>query len=196
MSKNVLAILAHPDNKESFNAALLESTKQACLEADAHLEVNDLYANNFNPVLSKQDLDAAFAGSPAADVRSEQEKVAKADVVIFHHPVFWFDRPAILKGWFDRVLTNGFAFHIAEHGPKGLLKGKRGLVIQTAGTPPEFYAAMNAGGYPQAGIERGTLGFCGMDASTITHYNVLAVSDDELDAMKAKTKAFVLEALV
>ncbi|VEP14260.1 NAD(P)H oxidoreductase (fragment) [Hyella patelloides LEGE 07179] len=52
MSLNVLAIFAHPNNKQSFNAGLLESTKQACKEADAYLTINDLYEKNFQPVVA------------------------------------------------------------------------------------------------------------------------------------------------
>lgn len=195
MTKTALAIIAHPNTASSFNAALLDCTKQACEQAGATLEINDLYKNCFDPIITTKDMAAAFNGSPAEDVKAEQEKVAGADILIFHYPVFWFDRPAILKGWFDRVLTNGFAFQIGENGVDGLLKGKKGAVVQTAGTPREFYQSLNAEDYPQAGIERGTLGFCGIDASTLTHYNVFQVTDTEREAMKTRTVEFIADHL-
>ena len=44
------------------------------------------------------------------DVKMEQEKVNRADVLAFIYPVWWSDCPAKLKGWFDRVWTYGYAY--------------------------------------------------------------------------------------
>lgn len=196
MTLNVLAIFAHPNNEESFNAGLLEYTKQACQDAGANLTVNDLYQKKFQPVLTTEDLAGAFSGNVAKDVKQEQQLVANADAIIIHHPVFWFDRPAILKGWFDRVFTSGFAFTMNENGTEGLLTGKKARVVQTAGTPKEFYQALEASQYPQTGIERGTLGFCGFEAQTLTHYNIFAVDDASREQMKKDTYNFVSQALI
>jgi NAD(P)H dehydrogenase (quinone) len=46
-----------------------------------------------------------------ADVRAEQEKIERADAMAFIYPVWWSDCPAVLKGWFDRVLTYGYAYY-------------------------------------------------------------------------------------
>lgn len=50
---------------------------------------------------------ATEGGSLTADVLAEQAKFARADAVIFPFPLWWFGVPAMLKGWFDRVLSNG-----------------------------------------------------------------------------------------
>ena len=63
-------------------------------------------------------------GTIAKDIAAEQEKVKAADLVIFQFPLSWLSYPAILKGWMDRVLCNGFAF-ITEQGrlfDNGMLK--------------------------------------------------------------------------
>lgn len=196
MNKNVLAVIAHPRGEESLNAALLESTRRASEATGASLIINDLYEKNFDPVLSREDLAGVLGQAPLkADVQNEQKLIAAADLIVIHHPVFWFDRPAILKGWFDRVFTSGFAFVTEADGVRGLLKGKQARVIQTAGTPPEFYASLEADQYPQTAIERGTLGFCGLEARTLTHYNVFAVDQSQREEMIAATHRFVLEAL-
>jgi NAD(P)H dehydrogenase (quinone) len=44
------------------------------------------------------------------DVVEEQEKINKADIIVFIYPVFWTEAPAKLVGWFDRVWTYGFAY--------------------------------------------------------------------------------------
>lgn len=47
--------------------------------------------------------------------------------------------PAILKGYVDRVFAYGFAYAYGEQGVDKLLQGKKGLIINTHGTPKEIY---------------------------------------------------------
>lgn len=72
------------------------------------------------------------------DVRTQQQKVAGADGLAFIAPVLWMGFPAILRGWFERVFTYGFAYHMDEKGWNGdlsgrvpLLKHEKALVIST-----------------------------------------------------------------
>lgn len=37
-------------------------------------------------------------------------------------PLYWFSVPAIMKGWFDRVLTQGFAFSLVQMYNNGIFK--------------------------------------------------------------------------
>lgn len=60
---------------------------------------------------------------------------------MFIYPVWWYGRPALLKGWIDRVLPPGFAYRYERSGVNGLLAGKRAVVLQTTGAPREAYAA-------------------------------------------------------
>ncbi|MFB4317169.1 NAD(P)H-dependent oxidoreductase [Actinomadura sp. 21ATH] len=54
-------------------------------------------------------------------------------------PLWWHGMPAILKGWFDRVFVQGFAFGVTDGRDRtlrygeGNLAGKRALVVTTAG---------------------------------------------------------------
>ena len=58
-----------------------------------------------------------------ADIVSEQEKLSRADLVIFQFPMYWFSVPAILKGWFDRTFAAGFTFTFPDHiYDEGLMK--------------------------------------------------------------------------
>ncbi|GGO46012.1 NAD(P)H dehydrogenase [Streptomyces daqingensis] len=82
---------------------------------------------------------AYLHGGQSEDVREEQRKLAWADTLILHFPLWWFGPPAILKGWLDRVLVQGFAFGLrGEDGRtlrygEGGLAGRRALVITSAG---------------------------------------------------------------
>ena len=133
-------------------------------------------------------------GLVADDAAKEQSAIAAADVLIIHHPACWFDRPAILKGWFDRVFTMGFAytFKADGSGTGGLLKGRKARAIQTTAAPRELYERFNAGSYPHMGIKASTPTFCGFDPEVLTHYTVMTADEDTHTRMKAETRRFIL----
>ncbi len=80
------------------------------------------------------------------DVREQQEKVAGAQALVFISPVWFVGFPAILKGWFDRIFTLGFAFSLTSagwhgdiEGRIGLLKHEKALIINTTIFNQEAY---------------------------------------------------------
>ncbi|MFD0690037.1 NAD(P)H-dependent oxidoreductase [Actinomadura fibrosa] len=85
---------------------------------------------------------AHAAGRLSPDIRAEQEKVRWADALVLQFPLWWHGMPAILKGWFDRVFVQGFAFGLTGDDGRALrygsggLAGRRALVITTAGARP------------------------------------------------------------
>lgn len=68
------------------------------------------------------------------DVQAEQEDISDADVILFQFPVNWYNMPAILKHWIDKVLSYGFAY-----GDAFKLEGKTLIASITAGAPEEAY---------------------------------------------------------
>jgi len=80
------------------------------------------------------------------DVREQQEKVARAQALVFISPVWFVGFPAILKGWIERVFTLGFAFSLTSAGWRGdirgrlpLLKHDKALIINTTIFNEEAY---------------------------------------------------------
>ena len=65
----------------------------------------------------------------------EQRLLAENDIVILHHPFYWYSSPALLKEWLDLVLEVGFAY-----GNGGTaLQGKSLLTVITTGGSPDAY---------------------------------------------------------
>ena len=58
------------------------------------------------------------------DVLEQQQKIAQAQALVFISPVWFVGFPAILKGWFDRVFTLGFAFGLSPDGWRGDVAGR------------------------------------------------------------------------
>jgi glutathione-regulated potassium-efflux system ancillary protein KefF len=95
------------------------------------------------------------------DVAAEQQALQAADLVVWMHPVFWYSVPGMLKHWFDKVLTYGWAF-----GEGGRARaGQRCLWVPTTGGDDADYAPGGMHAHPlahyAAPIEQTAL-FCGM----------------------------------
>jgi len=157
-----LIIYAHP-NPKSFNHAIKEIVEEKLKKAGNNLETRDLYGIGFSPELNGNDFVAWKQGLASVDIKAEQDYIRNSDILIFIHPIWWFNMPAILKGYIDRVFSYGFAYGANENGPYGLLTDKKVILINTTGGTEENYV-MN--GYKEAlkkTIEDGIFGFCGMN---------------------------------
>jgi NAD(P)H dehydrogenase (quinone) len=144
-----LIVLAHPEPR-SFNAAWANATREACEALGDAVLMSDLVTLDFQPVerainyphrLSSDCFDPLKAQEEAADLKmlpddvgSEMEKLLCADRVIFHFPIWWFAPPAILKGWFDRVLAHGALHTVDRRFDKGHFRGKKALFCVTTGS--------------------------------------------------------------
>lgn len=62
-------------------------------------------------------------------VVAEQQALAKADVIVWQFPIYWYSAPAKMKQWIDDVLAYGFAYGAGGDA----LKGKSLLVSVTTG---------------------------------------------------------------
>uniref|UniRef100_A0A2K5RVN1 NAD(P)H dehydrogenase [quinone] 1 n=2 Tax=Cebus imitator TaxID=2715852 RepID=A0A2K5RVN1_CEBIM len=133
--RKALIVLAHSE-RTSFNYAMKEAAAVALKKKGWEVAESDLYAMNFNPIISRKDFtgklkdpenfqyaaEATLAykeGRLSPDVVAEQKKLEAADLVIFQFPLQWFGVPAILKGWFERVFIGEFAYTYAAMYDKG-----------------------------------------------------------------------------
>ncbi len=82
------------------------------------------------------------------DVAAQQQKVARADALVFISPVYFMGFPAILKGWIERVFTLGFAFALKPEAWRGDIRGRlplltheKALIINTTIWDEQSYDA-------------------------------------------------------
>ena len=120
MSEDVLVVYAHP-YEESFNHAVLEAVLQGITRKGDSYEVCDLYQDGFDPALRAEELEVYGTGGYTDElVGSYIEQTKRADRLVLVAPIWWNDVPAILKGWFDKVMLLGFSWELN----KPLLTGK------------------------------------------------------------------------
>ncbi|MCG7311138.1 NAD(P)H-dependent oxidoreductase [Brachybacterium sp. ACRRE] len=188
--RTILWLSAHPEPR-SLNGALRRAGIAHLQSAGHEVLCSDLYEMGWDPVLSPWDAGRSDAGptelprfrvsddtrrafvegAVPPDTRREQEKLRAADALIIQFPLWWYGMPAILKGWFDRVLISGFAFGTDpstsrrlrfEQGP---FSGKRALVAVTLGDRPRAIGPRGKSGEITQllfGLLHGTLAYTGM----------------------------------
>lgn len=172
-----LVVYVHP-NPKSFNAAIKETVVNE-LTANGHkVRVRDLYALNFNPILNANDFEQLAQNQIPGDIKIEQDEIAWADNLVFVYPTWWTNMPAMLKGYLDRVLQNGFAFRYTEAGAVPLLVGKKAIIFQTTGQPKEVLEEYNQIGSLK--VEMGTLDFTGIEIVTHELYHAIPYITDEM----------------
>lgn len=212
---NILSVYAHHEPASLTSA--LKNTAVSILLSQGHTVLEtDLYASGFAPKAEKYDFTTLPTGhfnymlaqkhakdnnmSFAPDIVGELEKLAQADIIIFHTPLWWFSVPAVLKGWFDRVLAMGVAWDGGKIYEKGLLRGKSAMLCVVAGGPEDYYrpdgkhrATLNQILHP---IQHGTLAFCGLDViEPFKVLNSLGKSKTEVEAT-IKDYQFKIEHLI
>jgi putative NADPH-quinone reductase len=112
----VFVVYAHPSDT-SFNAALHARVLATLRGRGHHVDDCDLYAEGFDPVLTREDL------SIYTDAQANRRRVAPyvdrllaADALVLVFPVWNEGFPAILKGFLDRVFLPGVSFSTDPEG--------------------------------------------------------------------------------
>ena len=136
-----LIVYAHP-NSGSLNHFFKQTVLESLQESGEEIAVRDLNEINFNPVLSLEDMNGQRMGTVADDVKTEQDFITWADRIIFIYPIWWTGMPAIMKGYIDRVFSYGFAYRYDQGIQKGLLTGKKTIIINSHGKSNAEYEAM------------------------------------------------------
>lgn len=168
---NVLIVYAHFE-RTSFNAAMRETAETTLAAIGHEVRVSDLYRDDFRPVPSVRDFperadatrfelmseqaNANERDTLPPDLSREQERVRWADAILFQFPFWWWSMPAIMKGWIDRVFSNGFAY-----GSRNLA-GKSAMICMTAETRAARFS-VDDGESLLGSIERGILSYCGLE---------------------------------
>jgi NAD(P)H dehydrogenase (quinone) len=152
---NILQVYAH-DEPSSMTATLKNIAAQILQEQGHTVVISDLYAQGFNPVAARWDFitssgehynyeheqqHASRSGATySVDIVGEIQKLQAADLILFHFPMWWHSAPAMMKGWFDRIMAKGIAWEDGRIFEHGMLKGKSGMLVVSTGDPGSYYA--------------------------------------------------------
>lgn len=147
-------VLAHPE-PQSYSAHLARTAEGALKAAGWRVTLTDLYTIGFDPCEgplqfksrkhrerfdpSTEQRHAFDRGAMPAIVRDEITRLEAADLLVLQFPLWWYGPPAILKGWFDRVLAYGATYTSKMRFENGKFRDKRAIVSLVGGGEAESF---------------------------------------------------------
>lgn len=149
----VLYLYAHP-LPESFHAAIRDAAREGLAQAGHAVDLCDLYAEGFNPVLSAEERRGYHTEPdnqrPVADY---VRRVQQAEALVLSFPTWSYGLPAMLKGFFDRVFIPGVSFTLTDGVARPNLTHIRKIAgISTYGRPR--WNAILVGDPPRKAVTR------------------------------------------
>lgn len=142
---NTLIVTAHPSSK-GFTHEIAEAYKKGReakalaqgIAGESSVEILDLYKTDIKQDFLRYEERIDMANpDPARDAM--QAKITAADNIVFIHPMWWVNPPAIMKNFIDVNFAARFAFRYINGSPVGLLKGKTAAVFITCDGPRWLY---------------------------------------------------------
>ncbi|MET0312159.1 MAG: NAD(P)H-dependent oxidoreductase [Burkholderiaceae bacterium] len=183
---HALIVTSHP-SPQSLTHAVAHALAAGIQEGGHTTELADIAAEGFQPAFTSTDHGAHLVEQEVpADVRREQARIDRASALVLVYPVYWWSFPGQLKGWIDRVFSNGWAYEETAEGE--LLKRLGRLPVHLVGI-----GGGNAGTYERHGygeamktqIDHGIFDFCG--APVLTSRLLLDVADPQAAATHLET---------
>jgi NAD(P)H dehydrogenase (quinone) len=147
-------IYVHP-LPESFHAAIRAEALAGLKEAGHSVDLCDLYAEKFDPVMWPDERrDYHDLTKNQSKVSDYVRRLKETDSLILQFPVWSFGPPAMLKGWFDRLMMPGVAFDLSNpnNAVPMLTNLKRIAGITTYGRP--WWNALFVGDPPHKYVKR------------------------------------------
>ncbi|KFC71093.1 Glutathione-regulated potassium-efflux system ancillary protein KefF [Devosia sp. LC5] len=165
---HALIVLAHPDPKSLTHAVAAQIADGVQGNGRNSFEIADLAAEGFDPRFTKNDIAVHLReAEPASGIVAEQARIGRADTLVLVYPVYWWSMPGLLKGWIDRVFTNGWAY---SEGADGRLVKKLDHLpvhlVALGGADLRTYARHGYFGAMKTQIDHGIFGYCGAPVVT------------------------------
>ena len=146
---NALVVYCHPV-EGSFCSAIRDAAVQGLQAAGHTVDVIDLAAIQFNPVMSTSEWQTYQQGSGQIPdgLEHDVELIKNAEIIVFVYPTWWGGLPAQLKGWLERVMLPGTAFVFNDNNKvrPGLTNIRRIHIASTFGSPWLYVRFVNDNG--------------------------------------------------
>lgn len=135
----VLVVYCHP-NPRSYTHAILEQVLEGLRAGGCVIDLVDLHAERFDPVLFVDDTHRRRDLDKVEETRRYRDLVAAAACLVFVYPVWWGGFPAMLKGFIDRVFVSGLTYTFQDRPrdavfPTGLMRGRAAHFFYTLDSP-------------------------------------------------------------
>lgn len=169
-----------PHNR-SFCAAICKALMKSEAEKGNEVDLIDLHADGFDPVMSSRDLKNWRLGKPMNDqIANYQQRIIDADRIAFIFPIWWELMPAMTKGFIDKVYAKNVLYDQPKKGPMRtkLDRSKRVAVFSAMGSPRFIYSTVFGKPAIKA-LQRGTFMKTGLKNFTWKSYSHVDKLDPE-----------------
>jgi NAD(P)H dehydrogenase (quinone) len=192
---HVLVIYCHPV-AESFAAAAHRTVLEALSDAGHTVTDVDLYAENFDPVMNRQErLDYLNPVRNERLVQRYDDMLMQAEALVLVYPAWWYGMPAMLKGYFDRVWLPGVAFDVLPDGTVSTerLKRLRRIVVVTTYGGSWWMVRIAIGDPARKLIGRAVRALCARDCRVrwYVHYSMDKATPEQLRRFLARVRTGV-----
>jgi putative NADPH-quinone reductase len=151
----VLIVIGYYKKNSFCHSGIKETIKNELHLSDVKCAVIDLYEDKFNP---------SYLEENKLLIARYQRLMKRATHIVFISPVWWARCTSMLEGFFDQVLTPGFAYNFQQltklYGlPVPRLKSQKVYCYLTHGAPrlPVVTVYLNA---PKLRLLLGVFSFC------------------------------------
>lgn len=128
-------VFAHPWDK-SFNKKVLDTITHSLDENGDDITLIDLYEDDFNPVMCEEELSIYSQGQSLDPLVYKYLKILnECEKIIFIFPIWWYDMPAIMRGFFDKVMLTGHAYDEDEQGMHPKYDIQKTFIFTTSSAP-------------------------------------------------------------
>lgn len=188
----ILLVLAHP-LEDSFAASVAHEAREALVAGGHTVDLLDLYREDFDPRLNKAERGSYFSHRYDASLTAGMiARLKAADGIVLVFPQWWFNFPAILKGFFDRVFVPGVAF---DNDPAGgriiprLTNIKLFWALTTTGSP-WWVVHLYMGNPVRRLLKRGIAAFCakGLNFRMLSLHDMDRATDEKRKAHLARVR--------
>jgi len=163
-----LVVVAHPVEQSLAHQcarAVVEVLEQAGHEVD----LLDLYAHGFDPVLTADGLRAFRSGAHSEAIRNMHTLVQETQALVLCYPTWWHGPPAILKGFLEQVFVPGVGYSLAEGRLQPLLLKLSRIEVLTSYNSPWWLVRLVNLSADRSAIVRGIRLACAPSAAVKWH---------------------------
>ncbi len=158
---HALIVTAHPV-AHSLTHAVARRLADGVRDAGHSAEIADLAREGFDPRFTEADIARFLRQAPApADVLAEQARIDRADTLALVYPIYWWSMPGLLKGWIDRVFSQGWAYEEKDGRDERRLGHLSVHLLAIGGADMRTYARHGYFGAMRTQIDHGIFEYCG-----------------------------------
>ena len=162
-------IFAHP-RARSFTAEMANAYAGAIETLGGEVVIRDLYRIHFDPRLHMRELPDARSFRPMPDVVAEREQLADVDCFALFYPLWFNGPPAMMKGYIDRVFSQGFGYAPIEGEQTPRLAGRGLFSVTSSGAPEDWLRETGASKALHTLVDDHLAAVCGLTVIDHIHF--------------------------